>query len=1413
MFYDKLPICAYFPLRSKEKQMKRTKKILTVITALSLLLTSLTVSAASNVAEVIAEDGTTTGYTSFYKAFAAVKTGELVNSTIRLVSDCTENIYCEDTEARGYQYTIDLNGHTLRYTGKNYLLQNKAELTITDLSENGGGSIVCASSATGVIYNNIGRTVTVENVTITSEASYALYASGFQADTYDIKNSVITSKASGGYAIKINGGSSSGFTAPLNISGDNTQINGKISTKGGTINISGGRIKSAIENQSGTQTVSVTGGWFTSANYDIATENIADGYIWTDDTETYSGFLGFVGPYRGYTLELGDLTLVPGTENSFRVGSVEVEQAQSMRAKLLSVAVDKGSLTVPWSEVLLGSIDRIYGINTAGEFVSTTAAPSGDISYKAVTIAFDSEPTDAQIISFIKAVVFSVDGNYVSQKVYAGLSKTTPEGYLYFAGSSYKYVSAGTDWNRANLAAIESGGHLITVSSELKQIIAEAIADGTESWTGGVSQYGAWYWLGGSDDGLRITSNENTTQAYGDAYTYWVSSPSFGAAEPLRIFLTDSGRWNCANAALSKNYIIEIDDVYASAARAEFAAVSSESSVLTAIAPSYEQDIQMTYYFSFTEEAKASTLSKVTISVGTEKTVEKYVSEIISENEVTEYGDYPVTVSFSPKTMADPVTITVFDGDNTRVYGNGNGYNIVYYASKIMELGSSGSGDKYNDSFSPQIVNAVKALLHYGAAAQEQFGYNTENPADAGISAPGAIGTIDTDKTFIKTEGGNMFGKAALVSDSMTGMRIYLKKAASLATVNGTEYDVINDNGQYYVQFPICAKDIFRIYSVSVDGYTLLLNANYVLASIVGDSTQAAAARTTAYRLYEFGLAAAECYSSYEISSNCLSAVLSSGYAFLAKTLNIQYDQSRLIGKNYISGNASYSTRRQMAVYPEDATDENSLYMDCSSFVFNIYRTVFGTEKAKLAFGYSESDYHYAVQTATMLSKGNSVYSCGQTSYSSTDLDDAHPEVYSEILDVVQPGDLIVKYRYSGGGYSAHGHVGMWTGDGVLHCTGSSYNFDSNTDTVEPNGAIVYIPASEFATKFTLDQFNYVTVLRPLANLSAADIEERGDARKEAGALGVSVTAANGDGLLYNGLSVKAGDTMTYTITVSNPELFNFLSADRVLNISAVLPAGVTFVSANENGAYNTKYNTIYWNGADIQKGGAKSFEITVSVNASGYSTDALGRNIIAGLTAEVSMAEGIKYNRKIMASSLSYIVEGTFDGESIIQNAQAYRDGNMSTSLSGIAFINNLFGSYGFGSKYTSDSAVLSDLVTLNNSLSFPVYRVLSANKGKPVMKYLSSNFIGGRSFYTYSYSPFTVDERTRNIEETNLKAGDVIMQYNEGTYTYYVYLGPHQKMLQVGSDGCSSAYTSVVLDRLIGASQVFAVFRFLGR
>ncbi len=273
---------------------------------------------------------------------------------------------------------------------------------------------------------------------------------------------------------------------------------------------------------------------------------------------------------------------------------------------------------------------------------------------------------------------------------------------------------------------------------------------------------------------------------------------------------------------------------------------------------------------------------------------------------------------------------------------------------------------------------------------------------------------------------------------------------------------------------------------------------------------------------------------------NKLQALMATAYAFYQRGSFIQYDQlnmDRLV---------RITPRRNKYAAPEDATEQHTLFLDCSSFIFAVYYNALGYEL--------EDDI-----TWRMMDRVKPCVFRFEPTHKETP--EEQKSIANEITDLLQPGDCLVVQ------FESNGHIMLYGGDGIFfHCTAkdgaSSYNYTECKENFSPHGAI-YIDKlkdllnpdeSGTVSKYYIfgDRIKRFCVLRPLEN--AEKLTANASARVgEAQDLKCSVLTSN-----PGGRTAMPGDTVTFKLFVENLGK----SAKRV-NAEFIPPEGAELLSAD----------------------------------------------------------------------------------------------------------------------------------------------------------------------------------------------------------------------------------------------------------
>lgn len=211
------------------------------------------------------------------------------------------------------------------------------------------------------------------------------------------------------------------------------------------------------------------------------------------------------------------------------------------------------------------------------------------------------------------------------------------------------------------------------------------------------------------------------------------------------------------------------------------------------------------------EEVAADKESYVSLTFGKENK-SLYVSDLT----VNERGYYEIIMSVVPAQMTEQIKMQVISGEYS---GKEFCYTLREYAVELIE--------KNEDD---QKTALLKAMLNYGAYAQQLFAVNTDNLANKGYGADISSVSIDkqTNISGSATGVGDLSCELFLQADS--SIRIYFaaataenfKASVSFANADGQnnryELDVVGSNSECYVEIPHIPADMLdTVYSLTIE--------------------------------------------------------------------------------------------------------------------------------------------------------------------------------------------------------------------------------------------------------------------------------------------------------------------------------------------------------------------------------------------------------------------------------------------------------------------------------------------------------------------------------------------------------------------------------------------------------------------
>ena len=192
--------------------------------------------------------------------------------------------------------------------------------------------------------------------------------------------------------------------------------------------------------------------------------------------------------------------------------------------------------------------------------------------------------------------------------------------------------------------------------------------------------------------------------------------------------------------------------------------------------------------------------------------------------EVNENGKtlYKFSCPVNAAQMSDTIeTRIVIDNKTEEEYL----YSVKEYATELLSK---------SNEYPAETIKLVKALLNYGTAAQNFFKYNTDKPANAGLSdTDKAVAAADFEeyKAVIKTDSANgqsngltYYGSSLICKSEMTVRHYFMVNEG--CDINNYKFSYVNAYGNEVSLTPKKASD--GVYCIDINGIMARnLNSNY----------------------------------------------------------------------------------------------------------------------------------------------------------------------------------------------------------------------------------------------------------------------------------------------------------------------------------------------------------------------------------------------------------------------------------------------------------------------------------------------------------------------------------------------------------------------------------------------------------
>jgi len=248
----------------------------------------------------------------------------------------------------------------------------------------------------------------------------------------------------------------------------------------------------------------------------------------------------------------------------------------------------------------------------------------------------------------------------------------------------------------------------------------------------------------------------------------------------------------------------------AAAFQAHTALTGATPTALNGLSMSLGDDLDMNFYVAADETNLENTT--VSLTVGGKS----IVSKLGQPDEFT--GNYKFSVDLAAAQMTDTVTFQLAIGDTVIETGS---YSVREYADTIL----AGSYDE-------DTKQLVCQMLHYGAAAQTYFGYNTQHLANTGVVQTGEQeipAQIEQSMSVNDSVQELDFYGASLVFRSKIAVRFYLSGDVSGCsfTANGLPVSAVEKDGKYCIEIAeILPQDLdeqIELAATDANGNTLIV--------------------------------------------------------------------------------------------------------------------------------------------------------------------------------------------------------------------------------------------------------------------------------------------------------------------------------------------------------------------------------------------------------------------------------------------------------------------------------------------------------------------------------------------------------------------------------------------------------------
>jgi len=480
-------------------------------------------------------------------------------------------------------------------------------------------------------------------------------------------------------------------------------------------------------------------------------------------------------------------------------------------------------------------------------------------------------------------------------------------------------------------------------------------------------------------------------------------------------------------------------------------------------------------------------------------------------------------------------------------------------------------------------------------------------------------------------------------------------------------------------------------------------------------------------------------------------ALLATAKAYYLRGYRLQYDDTRM-SASYESVNDRGEFRWQIGSYnPEDYTSEKWGYVNCAAFTYELYRNALGYDLGSL-YTTAQLASHYANGGAA----GVLMYPYQYVPGMNVD-EETRAAVEKAFLEELEVGDLIVVRRNNG-----NGHVMMYVGnDTVIHSSGSSFNYNKDSETYEPTIRYMNIVGYLFeptATNYIFRDDRYVTrlcIVRPLDKYEGT-IPENTRLRMEnlGDVLSEKLSSAP------EGKTVNVGDDVTFTFRIKNVG-----KTEKTLTVTELIPSNSVLKS---DGGATLSGDKLTWV-VTVAAGETKDISYTVTAIGESGSLIESGESMVGGVLHTCPAVR--------IATTLTEAEEAAIKAA-----VNKFRENN-SDNIVGAELVNAIYREAGLDAPFAdengepiSDSDLRASMMTGITEGVENGGTVWKLNEESEFSDMLIHGMYGGRRVFTplrYSSSEKINSDRSRLPREQALSVGDVIVVKFSSGERMFMYIG----------------------------------------